>query len=319
MQDPITGRYPHIEPLRTGWLEVSPLHKIYYEEVGNPKGKPVVFLHGGPGTNIEPKHREYFDPAYYRVILFDQRGCGKSLPHACLEDNTTDALVEDMEKLRLHFGITQWLVYGGSWGSFLALYYAEKYPAQVSALVLRGIFLGREKEQKWLYQEGANQIFPDEWENFVSIIPPEERGNIFEAYRKRINSKDLAVRKQATRAWSLWEGSLLKLIPEPPSQNSFAEEEFALAFAAIENHYFNHHFFLKTDNQILENISRVAQIPGIIVHGRYDVICPMESAWELHKAWPKSRLVIVPDAGHSAGDSSLSRALVSALEHFKKD
>jgi proline iminopeptidase len=313
----VYSAYPEIEPYRTGRLPVTAGHELYFEEVGNPKGVPVVFIHGGPGGGTEPSHRRYFDPKHYRVILFDQRGCGKSTPYAELKDNTTWDLVADMEKLRVHLNIDQWICFGGSWGSTLALLYAETHPSRVKALALRGIFLCRKKEIRWFYQDGASHIFPDVWEQYLKVIPEAEREDLVAAYYKRLTSANRDVRLQAARAWSTWEGATSRLIPDPKMIQHSGEDDFAEAFARIECHYFTHGIWMRNDNQILEDIHRIRHIPGEIVHGRYDVVCPVENAWDLHKAWPESALHIIPDAGHSAREPRILKTLVEIMERFK--
>lgn len=316
LKDPSSWLYPEIEPYRTGKLKVSNIHEIYYEESGNPKGKPVVFVHGGPGGGTEAKHRRFYHPEKYRIILFDQRGCGKSTPYANLEENTTWDLVADMEKLREHLKIERWLVFGGSWGSTLALAYAETHPGKVSELILRGIFLLRKKEIDWFYQKGADSIFPDAWEDYLAPIPEAERGDLVKAYYKRLTSPDKAVQLEAARAWSVWEGRTSKLIPETSFINHYGSDEFALAFARIECHYFTHGGWFKPDDQLLKDAHKLKNIPAVIVQGRYDVVCPMDSAWALHRAWPEAELIITPDAGHSAFEDGNCRALVSAADKF---
>lgn len=309
--------YPEIEPYKTGRLKVSALHEIYYEEVGNPKGKPVLFIHGGPGGGIEPSHRRYFDPKAFRIILFDQRGCGQSKPHAELRENTTWDLVKDIELLRETLAVKQWVVFGGSWGSTLSLLYAETHPDRVSAMVLRGIFLCRQKEIKWFYQDGASHVFPDMWDQYVKPIPEEERGDFVKAFYKRLTSPDRSVRLEAARAWSVWEGSTSRLFFDPEMAGHFEDAEFAEAFARIECHYFTNGIWMRNDNQILEDIHKIRHIPCEIIHGRYDVVCPVENAWDLHKAWPESRLHIVPDAGHSAREPGILKKLIEAMERLK--
>lgn len=310
-------RYPALEPNKSGYLQVSAEHEVYYEECGNPEGKPVIFIHGGPGAGTEPSHRQYFDPKAYRIILMDQRGCGKSTPHASLNDNTTWHLVSDLELLRTRLKIDKWVVFGGSWGSTLALAYAETHPDRVKALVLRGIFLCRKKEIRWFYQFGAHHIFPDFWENYLAQIPPAEREDMVTAYYKRLTSDDEKVRLAAAKAWSGWEGSTLRLIPDPQMIANFTADKMAVAIARIECHYFMNNAFFKTDNWLIENVDKVRHIPSIIIHGRYDVVCPVENAWELHKAWPESKLEIVADAGHAAGEAGIVDALVRATDSFK--
>lgn len=309
--------YPEIEPYTTGRLRVSDLHEIFYEEVGNPKGKPILFIHGGPGGGIEPSHRRYFDPDHYRVILFDQRGCGRSTPYAELKENTTWDLVADIEKLRAHLGIEKWIAFGGSWGSTLALLYAETHPERVKGLILRGIFLCRQKEIKWFYQDGASHIFPDIWDMYLAAIPEAEHGDLVAAYYKRLKSTNRTERLNAARAWSTWEGATSRLIPNPEMIDHFGEDEFAEAFARIECHYFTHGIWMRNDNQILEDVRKIRHLPCEIIHGRYDVVCPIENAWDLKKAWPEAQLHIVPDAGHSARESGILTKLVEATERFK--
>lgn len=308
--------YPPIEPYDTGRLKVSPIHELYYEQAGNPKGKPVVFLHGGPGGGLIDDYRRYFNPAIYRVILFDQRGSGKSTPHASIEENTTWDLVADIERLREHFGIERWMVFGGSWGSTLSLAYAETHPERVTELVLRGIFLCRPKEIKWFYQEGASWIFADVWEEFLKVIPEGERDDMVSAYYRRLTSDDGKTRVEAARAWSIWEGSTSKLFFDSKSIERFADPEFALAFARIECHYFMNNCFFETDNYQVENVGKIRHIPCVIVQGRYDVVCPMTSAWDLHRAWPEADLRIIPDAGHSITEPGNVDALVDATDRF---
>jgi len=312
------GLYAPIEPFRSGFLRVSAVHEIYFEESGNPDGKPAVFLHGGPGGGTDPKMRTFFDPQVYRIVLFDQRGCGKSRPHANLADNTTWHLVEDIERLREHLGIKRWLVFGGSWGSTLALAYAQTHPDRVTELVLRGIFLLRKWEIDWFYQNpgGAGALFPDLWQQYVASIPEAERAQMVEAYYKRLTSEDPQIMGQAARAWSIWEGATSFLRLNPDYVAKFQEDEYAAAFARIECHYFINKGFFKTDNQLIENVGRIRKIPSVIVQGRYDVICPMKSAWDLHCAWPEADLRIVPDAGHSALEPGNIHELVSATDRF---
>ena len=308
--------YPPIEPFDTGRLQVSRVHELYYEQCGNPQGKPVVFLHGGPGGGISSDYRRYFDPKVYRVVLFDQRGSGQSTPHASIEENTTWHLVADIERLREHLSIKTWQVFGGSWGSTLALAYAETHPDRVSELVLRGIFLCRPKEIQWFYQEGASAIFPDVWEEYLKVVPESERADMVSAYHRRLTSEDYAVRLEAARAWSIWEGSTSKLFFDPSMIEKFADAEFALAFARIECHYFMNNAFFSSDNYLIENVGRIRSIPGVIVQGRYDVVCPIMSAWDLHRAWPEAQLKIIPDAGHSISEPGIVDALVAATDQF---
>jgi proline iminopeptidase len=293
------GLFPGIEPYNSFFLDVGSLHKIYVEEVGNKKGLPVIFAHGGPGGGIEPKHRQYFDPKKWRVILFDQRGCGKSTPFGELRENTTFDLVADMEKIRLTLGIDKWHLFGGSWGSTLALSYAITHPTRVCSMVLRGIFLVRKSEIEWFYQHGASMFYPQEWENFIAPIPPNERHDLVSAYHLRLNSNDEKIVKEAARVWSVWEGTTCKLRQDKNMMLDFSNERFSYAFARIENHYFYNNAFFDDDNWILNNVEKLHLIPSIIVQGRYDMPCPPISAYELHKAWPKSKLIIVEEAGHS--------------------
>lgn len=311
--------YDEIEPYDTGHIRVSDVHQLYYEQCGTPNGKPVVFLHGGPGSTLIPDYRRFFDPNAYRIILFEQRGAGRSTPHASLEDNTTWHLVADIEKIREEFGVDQWLVFGGSWGSTLALSYAETHPERVRGLVLRGIFLCRPKETRWFYEDsqGAAAIFPDNWEEYVRIIPEVERGDMMGAYYRRLTSDDESVQLEAAKAWAIWEGSALKLLPDQKLINDFAEPHKAIAVARIECHYFVNNCFFETDNYLLENIDRIRHIPGVIVHGRYDVVCPVMSAWDLHKAWPEAELKIIPNAGHAATEPGIADALVRATDSFR--
>lgn len=308
--------YPEITPYATGTLKVSDLHTIYFEQVGNPEGKPVVFLHGGPGGGIDPIYYRYFNPQKWRVVLFDQRGCGRSTPHAELAENTTWDLVADMERLRSHLDIPQWTVFGGSWGSTLALAYSQTHADRCLGLILRGIFMLRSKEIRWFYQEGASYIFPDVWAEYLKPIPPDERDDLVAAYYKRLTSEDNAVQLTAAKAWSIWEASTSKLIPDVNLTQQFSRDEFAIAFARIECHYFINGGFLEPEDQLLRNIDRIRHIPAVIVQGRYDVVCPMTSAWELHQAWPEAELIVVPDAGHSMTESGIRSALLDATDRF---
>lgn len=314
---PLKDFFPPIEPRQTLRLKVGGPHELYVEEVGNPKGQPVVFLHGGPGGGISPDHRRYFDPDHYRIILFDQRGAGQSTPIADLTDNTTWDLVSDIEKIREHFGISKWHVFGGSWGSTLALSYAIKHPERVSALLLRGIFLCRPSEIEWFYQEGASHIFPDVWEKYEAVIPPDERKDFVSAYYKRLTSEDRAVRLQAAKAWSQWEAATSRLYYDSKAVEEFEDPDYALSFARIECHYFMNNAFFETNNWLLENVHRIRKIPGWIVQGRYDVVCPARSAWDLHKAWPEAKFTIIADAGHAASEPGIRSALIEATEAAK--
>ena len=308
--------YPEIEPYWNARLRVSDVHELHVEQCGNPDGQPVVFVHGGPGGGIDASYRRYFDPALYRVVLFDQRGCGKSTPHASLEDNTTWHLVDDMERIRTELGIERWVVFGGSWGSTLALTYAQKHPDRVKALVLRGIFMLREKEIRWFYQEGASYIFPDAWEAYLAPIPAEERDDLLAAYHRRLTSDDAEVRRRAAKAWSVWEGSTSKLHPDPDLIARTGVDEFAEAFARIECHYFTNGGFFEHPEQILRDVDTIRHIPAVIVQGRYDVVCPMVSAWELHRAWPEAAFEVVGDAGHSASEPGIVDRLIEATDRF---
>ena len=313
--------YDPIEPYITGRLKVSNIHELYYEQCGNPDGQPVVFLHGGPGAGLIADYRRFFDPSAYRIILFDQRGAGQSTPHACLEDNTTWHLVADIERLRTELGIERWLVFGGSWGSTLSLAYAETHPERVRGLVLRGIFLCRRKEIRWFYQDsrGAGAIFPDTWEQFLEVIPEAERGDLVSAYYRRLTSEDESVRWEAARTWSSWEASALKLLPDQDLVDQFSEPQVALSLARIECHYFMNDCFFETDNYLIENVSRIRDIPAVIIQGRYDIVCPMMSAWELHQAWPEAEFRVIPDAGHSVGEPGIASALVEATDRFREE
>jgi proline iminopeptidase len=311
------GLYPEIEPYRTGRLRVSDVHEIYFEESGNPRGKPVVFVHGGPGSGTDAKQRRFFDPDHYRIVLFDQRGAGKSTPHASLEDNTTWHLVADMEALRNHLDIAKWQVFGGSWGSTLALAYAEKHPERVTELILRGIFLLQKWEIDWFYQSGTSILFPDAWEAYVAAIAEEERGNFVEAYYKRLTSDDEVVRKAAAQAWSIWEGTTSFLHKNQAYIDRCAGDVFSLAFARIECHYFINRGFFERDTQLLDDVGRIRHIPTVIIHGRYDVVCPLKAAWDLHRAFPEADLRIVPDAGHSAFEPGNLHELITATDAFR--
>jgi len=309
--------YPPIAPYATHRIPVDAIHELYLEECGNPRGIPAVFLHGGPGAGCGSSHRRFFDPTRYRILLFDQRGSGRSTPHAGLEANTTWHLVEDMERIRRELGIDRWLVFGGSWGSTLALLYAQTHPDRVLALVVRGIFMCRTQEIHWFYEEGASWVFPDSWQDFLAPIPKEERGDLLQAYHRRLTGNDDIARMAAAKAWSIWEGSTATLLPDSDLQAYFADPHVALGLARIECHYFVNHAFLQP-SQVLRDASRLAGIPGVIVQGRYDLICPLRSAWELHRAWPQSTLEIVPDAGHAAFEPGIRSALVTATDRFAR-
>ena len=316
------GRYPRIKPYATHRCEVQTPHVLHVEESGIPDGIPILFVHGGPGAGCLPYHRTFFDPETYRIILFDQRGCGKSAPHASLEGNTTQALVDDIEKIRQHLGIERWILFGGSWGSTLSLVYAETHPDRVMALILRGIFLCRPDEIKWFYQSGAKRIFPDHWQEFIAPIPEKERDDMVKAYYKLLMGENELARMGAAKAWSKWEGQTSTLQPSKSVLSSFTEPHTAMSLARIECHYFMNNSFLEK-NQILNNIDKIAHIPGTIVQGRYDMVCPMASAFELYEAWPSAELDIIADAGHSAAERGIVDALVRTTiqycEQFNKD
>ena len=309
--------YPEIEPFASGSLPVDAPHNLYYEECGNPAGKPVVLLHGGPGAGCGAKMRRFHDPAKYRIVLFDQRGSGRSTPHADLTDNTTWDLVADIERLREHLGIGRWQVFGGSWGSTLALAYAETHPGRVTELILRGIFMLRRWELEWFYQEGCSRLFPDAWDRYLETIPPAERGDLISAYNRRLTSPNEAVRLAAARAWSVWEASTSLLLQDEAFIRGHEDPHFALSFARIESHYFVHGGFFDVEDQLLRDAHRLHGIPGVIVHGRYDVVCPLQNAWDLRKAWPEAKLVINPGAGHSAYEPENAAALVEATDSFR--
>lgn len=308
--------YPEIEPYETGRLPVGDGHELYFEQCGNPDGKPVVFLHGGPGAGCNAKVRRFFNPAKYRIVLFDQRGCGRSTPHASLIANTTWHLVADIERLRKHLSIERWQVFGGSWGSTLALAYAQTHPDRVTELVLRGIFMLRRWELEWFYQSGADALFPDAWDSYLAAIPEVERGDLISAYHRRLTSNDAAMQLAAARAWSVWEASTSFLFQDPGHVEASSADMFALAFSRIECHYFVNGGFFDRDDQLLANAYRLRGIPAVIVQGRYDVVCPMRSAWDLHQAWPEADLRIVADAGHSAMEAGNAHELILATDRF---
>jgi proline iminopeptidase len=308
--------YPAIEPNRSGHLAVGDGHDIYYEDSGNPRGKPVVLVHGGPGGGTNPTMRRYHDPEHYRIILFDQRGCGRSTPHAGLTNNTTWHLVADMERLRQHLGLASWQLFGGSWGSTLSLAYAQTHPDRVSELVLRGIFTLRRAELNWFYQSGADWVFPDTFEAYRDLIQPSERDDMIAAYYRRLTSQDFATRLAAAKAWSMWEGSALSLFPDPERVRQFGVDDYALAFARIECHYFVNKGFFEFDDQLLRNVDRIRHIPGVIVHGRYDMCTPLKIGWDLHKAWPEADFRIVADAGHAMSEPGIVHELIDAGRRF---
>ena len=310
--------FPPIEPFDAGMLRVSDIHELYYEISGAIDGKPVVVCHGGPGGGSTPSMRRYFDPKKYKIIVFDQRGCGKSTPHAELQDNTTWALVEDMEALRRRLGVERWQVFGGSWGSTLALAYAQAHPERVSELVLRGIFTLRREELQWFYQEGASWIYPDAWEDYLAPIPVAERGDMIAAYYRRLTGGDEDEKLRAAKAWSVWEGGTVSLIPSEERMQSFSSDAFAVAFARIECHYFVNGGFFERDDQILANLDKVRRIPAVIVQGRYDVVTPMKTAWEMSRRWPEADFKVIPDAGHAASEPGVIDALVRATNRFAR-
>jgi len=315
MTETLRTLYPPLEPYASGHLDVGDGHRVYWERCGTPGAKPAVFLHGGPGGGIAPSHRQLFDPARYDVLLFDQRGCGRSTPHADLEANTTWHLVADIERLRDMAGVDRWLVFGGSWGSTLALAYAQTHPARTSELVLRGIFTIRQSEIDWYYQHGASLIYPDKWERFLAPIPASERGDLVEAYRTRLTGADRAARIEAARAWSLWEGETISLLPNPAFSDQHGDDDFALAFARIENHYFVHKGWLE-DGQLIRDAGLLDGIPGVIVQGRYDMACPPDTAWALHRVWPEARFELIEGAGHAYNEPGILDALIRATDEF---
>jgi proline iminopeptidase len=308
--------YPPRQPYNEGELKVSDLHTIHFEESGNPEGKPIVLLHGGPGGGCPPFYRQYFDPEKWRLVMFDQRGCGQSKPHAELQENTTWDLVNDIEKLREYLNIQQWVVFGGSWGSTLSLAYSQTHPDRCKGLILRGIFMLRQKEIRWFYQEGASYIFPDAWEEYVKPIPINERDDMLTAYYQRLTNPDAQIRLEAARAWSIWEASTSRLFPNLDLKQSFGIDAFAEAFARIECHYFINKGFIDPEDKLLLNIDRIRKIPAVIVQGRYDVVCPMMSAWELHRAWPEAEFNVVADAGHSMSEPGIRTCLMEATDKF---
>jgi proline iminopeptidase len=307
--------FPPIEPFFSRRLSMGNGYRIYLEQVGKPDGIPVLFLHGGPGAGCEPYHRRFFNPDHYRVVLFDQRGCGRSTPHASLEGNTTWDLVQDIETIRQQLNIEKWLLFGGSWGSTLALAYAQTHPHRVTGMILRGIFLCRDEEIQWFYQHGASRVFPDYWKDFIAPIAEHERDDLLHAYYRRLRGENDIERMAAAKAWSVWEGRTASLHPNPSVVGFFSNPHTALSLARIECHYFINHAFL-SPNQLLQDSYKLGGIPGVIVQGRYDLICPMTSAWELHNAWPESELKVIGDAGHSAAEPGIRSALIEATEHF---
>ena len=310
------GLFPPIEPYATGHLAVEGRHEIYWEQCGNPQGRPVVFLHGGPGAGASADHRRFFDPAHYRIVVFDQRGAGRSKPLGELTDNTTPKLVADMERLREELGIARWIVFGGSWGSTLALAYTQAHPETVVALVLRGIFLCRRSEIDW-FLHGMRNIYPEMWERFTGFLPEDERGDLLHSYHRRLIDPDPAVHMPAAKSWSTYEAACSTLLPSPETVAAFGSDRVALGLARIEAHYFVNDIFLP-ENALLEGVARIRKIPAVIVQGRYDVVCPIVTADELHRAWPEADYQIIPDAGHSAMEPGIRRALVAAMEGFKR-
>ena len=310
--------YPEIEPFRTGRLQASALHNLHYEEVGTANGLPAVFLHGGPGVGILPVYRRFFDPKVYHLVLPDQRGAGKSTPHADLRENTTWNLVEDIEKIKNHLGIDKWVVLGGSWGSFLALCYAIRYPESVKGLILRGVFLGRSFETDWLFRRGMSEVYPDEWERFQALVPLEERDDLLKAYYHRLTTGNEEEQLKFAAAWSRWEAATMNLVPDLEAIEKLTDAHIALSIGRTECHYTVNRFFMPTDNYILENAARIAHVPCRIVQGRHDMICPVRSAWDLHKALPKSELTIVPLGSHSPVEEAMAAELVRATEDFKR-
>jgi len=310
--------YPAIEPFATERLKVSDLHELHVEQCGNPAGRSVLFDHGGPGAGLAPYHRRFFDPAVYRIVLFDQRGAGRSTPAASLQQNTTWDLVEDIERIRTHLAIDRWVVFGGSWGSTLSLAYAETHPDRVKALVLRGIFLLRPQEIRWFYQEGASHVFPDAWESYLAPIPEAEQGDLVAAYHRRLTGDDPMAMAAAAKAWSTWEAAAIRLIPDPGLISEYGEPAMAANLARIECHYFVNHGFFSHPDQLLDGVDRIRHIPAVIIHGRYDMCCPVSNAWDLHRRWPEATLEIVADAGHAAMEPGIVDRLVIATDRFAK-
>ncbi|MAU94565.1 MAG: prolyl aminopeptidase [Fulvimarina sp.] len=315
MTDDLRGLYPEIEPYESGFLEVGDGHRVYWERCGTKGATPAVFLHGGPGGGCSPAHRRLFDPARYDILLFDQRGCGRSTPHASLEANTTWHLVADIEQLRQMMGVEAWVVFGGSWGSTLALAYAETHPARCAALIVRGIYTLTKAELDWYYQFGVSEMFPEKWERFVEAIPEAERGDMIAAYRRRLTGDDTAEQLRAAKAWSLWEGETITLLPDAGLSHDFGQDDFAIAFARIENHFFTHAGWLEED-QLIREAGKLKGIPGVIVHGRYDMPCPARTAWRLSKAWPEAELHLIEGAGHAYNEPGILDALIRATDRF---
>lgn len=313
--DRLRGMYPKIAPYDSGFLDVGDGHRVYYERVGTPGAMPALFLHGGPGGGCSPDHRRLFDPARYDVLLFDQRGCGRSTPHAGLEANTTWHLVADIERLRVLTGVEKWVVLGGSWGSTLALTYAETHPDRVRALILRGVYTVTKAELDWYYRFGVSEMFPEKWERFQAPIPEAERGDMIAAYRKRLTSQDAAIQMEAAKAWTIWEGETITLLPEAETSDTFSDGSFALAFARLENHYFTHHCWLE-EGQLLRDAGKLRGIPGAIIHGRYDMPCPVRTAYNLHRAWPDAAFHLVEGAGHAGSEPGIQDRLIRETDRF---
>jgi len=317
MATPLRTLYPPFEAYNVFRLKVSDVHDLYVEESGNPNGKPALILHGGPGGGSQPYYRQFFDPSVYHIVMFDQRGSGKSTPLGNLEDNTTWHLVDDIEKIREKLNIERWVVFGGSWGSTLALAYAEKHPERVKALVLRGIFALRRKELLWFYQEGANFVFADAWEKYLAPIPPAERGDLISAFHRRVTGNNEEEKLKSGRAWTTWEMATSRLYVDPAIIARAEEDDFAVTFARIESHYFVNAGFFEKDGQLLDEAHKLENIPGTIVQGRYDMVCPFYTAWDLHKAWPKAKFAVIHDAGHSAKEPGIINELVLATDRYK--
>jgi len=317
LEERFRSLYPPIEPYNTGKLKVGDIHEIYYEQSGNPDGKPALVLHGGPGAGSDPSYRSLFDPSVYRVIQFDQRGCGQSTPHASLEENTTWHLVEDIERIRNLLKIEKWVVLGGSWGSTLALAYAQKYPARVKALILRGIFTLKREELNWFYQEGASFCFPDAFEKYLEPIPKVERGHMMSAYYRRLTGSDEKEKVRCAKAWSLWEMTTSRLFVDQKNLDKAEKDDFAVPFARIECHYFVNGGFMEYDGQLIQEATKLANIPGVIVHGRYDMVCPLKTAWDLQKVWTAAELNIIPDAGHSWKETGTLDILIRSTDKFR--
>jgi proline iminopeptidase len=313
---PRRGLYPPLAPYATAMLTDDPRHQVYYEQCGNPAAPAILFLHGGPGGGGDANARRFFDPARWRIVILDQRGCGRSRPHAQLEDNTTWHLIADIETIRERLGIERWCVFGGSWGSTLALLYAQTHPGRVAGLILRGIFMLRAQELRWFYQQGASEVWPDRWQDYLAPIPPAERDDLIGAYHRRLTGDDASEALRCASAWSIWEGATSCLRPSAELVDRFGADDFALAMARIECHYFINGGFMRSESQILDNIDRIRDIPATIVQGRYDMVCPARSAWDLHEAWPEADFQLVPDAGHSAYEPGILHELICATDRY---